>query len=90
MEALVEDIVVEAKPTPPVAKPAPEVNRQSEAKADPSDDGQSADVSMVSATTAQSQASNDPVADMTSELKQKFNIDALQQEKEAEIQKYVV
>lgn len=27
---------------------------------------------------------------MTSELKQKFNIDALQQEKEAEIQKFVV
>lgn len=39
MEALVEDIVVEAKPTPPVAKPAPEVARKSEAKVgEPTDD----------------------------------------------------
>lgn len=39
MEALVEDIVVEAKPAPPVAKPAPEVARKSEAKVgEPTDD----------------------------------------------------
>lgn len=45
---------------------------------------------MISQVSKDTEKSQDPVADLTRELKEKFNIDALREEKEAEIQKYVV
>lgn len=40
---------------------------------------------MISQVSKDTEKSQDPVADLTRELKEKFNIDALREEKEAEI-----
>jgi len=42
-------------------------------------------LSNTSEKNVEQQPTNDPAADLTRELKEKFNIDALREEKEAEI-----
>ena len=87
MEALAEDIEDRGE-----IQKVGQVKSQTKTQVEMDESVDTADQSMISSVSKDVSAdkSEDPVADLTRELKEKFNIDALREEKEAEIQTYVV
>lgn len=92
MEALVEDIEIELKPEAKkkdadVTEFVNKATTVSKKQVDIDESMDTADQSVISSGSKETEKpqKNDPVADLTRELKEKFNIDALKEEKEADI-----